>query len=59
VEHAANTVSGSHIYAEAGVYTINLTVTDSFPGSGALESDFGHLRPGGRLCHRRRLDHVA
>ena len=40
VNQAANTVSGSHVYAEAGVYTVKLTVTDAFPVSGELVSEY-------------------
>ena len=40
VNQAANTVSGSHVYAEAGVYTVKLTVTDGFPVSGELVSEY-------------------
>lgn len=40
VDQSTNSVTGSHTYAEPGVYTVKLTVTDSFPGSGELIHEF-------------------
>ncbi len=40
VNQETNSVSGSHTYAEAGVYRVTLTVTDRFPNSGSLTSDY-------------------
>jgi sugar lactone lactonase YvrE len=40
VNQETNAVSGSHTYAEAGVYRVTLTVTDRFPNSGSLTSDY-------------------
>lgn len=40
VNQGDNTVSGSHTYAETGIYRVTLTVVDTYPNSGSLISGF-------------------
>jgi hypothetical protein len=40
VDQSANSVSGSHIYAAAGVYAVKLTVYDGYPASGEAVFEF-------------------
>jgi hypothetical protein len=55
IDQAQNSVSGNHVYAQAGVYAVRLTVSDSYPASDeavlafvvAYDPDGGFVTGGG------------
>ena len=57
---SSGTITGSHTYTSAGVYTVKVTVTDNYGGSGQATFQYVVVYdPKRRVHHRRRLDHLA